>query len=377
MQPLLIVTSFCRKTTLKKHIVRSHLQGAAGELSSNELEEELEEDESPSPVMQPQDIPYDRSYWGLPSQDQSPMPFLVHISPTGAPHAGQQIKREASMQTASFGTAPSRTTSNSSYGHYPHPENLSQGQIQNLTNAPPRTSTPMGLMQAPQGSYHIERPVPRIQTNMEIMHNFSSPNQVMPQPLQSSPSTMSSGSSGLDSCPPQEYRQEYSTASSYPSHSSYGVPHSQMSYPQMEPMSASQTYSMSTCSLPAQVQAPRQQSIQPSQFNFDVHQAAHALQYRAAIQQQQQEDQDRERQVQHQLQMQQMQQIQQQQLPQPQYTQHEPYGHAPYQEPEAVVEIISNGALGDSYYGPLWPTEYKPDEPNDMPSNVIPGWSNA
>ena len=130
---------------------------------------------------------------------------------------------------------------------------------------------------------------------------------------------------------------------------------------------------MSTCSLPSQVQVPRQQPLQP-QFNYDIQQAAHAHQYRAAMQQQQQEDQERERHVQHQLQMQQM---QQQQLPQPQYTQHEPYAHAPYQEPEAVVEIISNGGVGDPYYSALWATEYKPDEANGMPNDVIPAWNNV
>ena len=269
--------------------------------------------------------------------------------------------------------APSRTTSDSSYDHYPHPENLSQGQIQNLTNTPPCTSTPMALLQAPQGSYNMERSVTRIQTNMEMMHTFSSPSQVMPQPLQASPSTMSNGSSGLDSCPPPEYRQEYPTATSYPSQPSYGVPHGQMSYSQMGPLSGSHTYPMSTCSLPSQVQASRQQPLQPH-FNYGIQQAAHAHQYRAAMQQQQQEDQERERHVQHQLQMQQM---QQQQLPQPQYTQHEPYAHAPYQEPEAVVEIISNGGVGDPYYSALWATDYKPDEANGMPNDVIPAWNNV
>lgn len=372
-QQVLTTTSFCRKTTLKKHVIRSHIQRPSGDFSSNELDEELEEDESPSPVVQAQEmLQYDRSHWNLPPQAQ-PQPLSFHggLPLHGATYGGQHIKRETSMHsTQSFTSAPSRTASDSSYVNYPHPENLSQGQIQNLSNAP-RTHTPMMSLVTSHGAFHNSRPPTTIQTNMDMMNAFSPVDQVMAQPLQASPSSMSAVSSRPDNSPARDYPQEYTSSPAvYHSQSSYAVPQTQMSYPQVQTMSHQQSYPMDS-NLPMQAQAPQHQ-VQSQQFPYQTTQAVHEMQYQQNMQLQK-EQQQRE--------MQRMHESQQQQAPQPvgpqvpQYSQNDAYNDVPYQEP-TLVEVVQTNGIPHNYYGTLWVDFDKFKDPElEMPSNRIPGWT--
>jgi len=369
-QQVLTMTSFCRKTTLKKHVIRSHIQRPSGDFSSNELDEELEEDESPSPVVQAQEmLQYDRSHWNLPPQAQ-PQPLSFHgaLPPNGATYGGQHIKRENSMHSAqSFTSAPSRTASDSSYVNYPHPENLSQGQIQNLSNAP-RTHTPMMSLVTSHPSFHSGRPTTTIQTNMDMMNTFSPVDQVMAQPLQASPSSMSAVSSHPDNSPVRDYPQEYtSSPAGYHSQPSYAVPQTQISYPQVQAMSHHQSYSMDS-NLPMQAQTPQHQvQVQSQQFAYQTTQAVHEMQYQQNMQLQK-EQQQRE--------MQRMHESQQPVGPQvPHYSQNDAYNDAPYQEP-TLVEVVQTNDTSHNYYGTLWVDFDKYKDPElEMPSTRIPGWT--
>lgn len=375
-QQLLTRASFCRKTTLKKHVIRSHIQRPSGDFSGNELDEELEEDESPSPVVQAQEmLQYDRSHWNLPPQAQPQlMSFHGPLLPNAATYGGQHIKRETSMHSAqSFTSAPSCAASDSSYINYPHPENITSGQIQNLSNAHMRTHTPMMSLVTSHGSFHNGRPTTTIQTNMDMMNTFSPVDQVMAQPLQASPSTMSAVSSRPDNSPSRDYPQEYTSSPAvYHSQSAYAVPQSQMTYPQVQSMPHQQPYSMDS-NLPMQVQATQQQA-QPQQFAYQTTQSVQEVHY----QQLQKEQHQREQQLRD---IQRMHEVHQQQAQQPvgpqisQYSQNDEYNDGTYQEP-ALVDVVQATGMPGNYYGGLW-LDFKKLEDGDvqMPEDRIPGWT--
>ncbi|MCJ1249192.1 hypothetical protein MMC30_006415 [Trapelia coarctata] len=373
--------SFCRKTTLKKHVIRSHIQRPSGDFSGNELDEELEEDESPSPVVQAQEmLQYDRSHWNLPPQAQpQPMSFHGPLPPNGTTYGGQHIKRETSMHSAqSFTSAPSRAASDSSYINYPRPENITSGQIQNLSNTPMRTHTPMMSLVTSHGSFHSGRPATTIQTNMDMMNTFSPVDQVMAQPLQASPSSMSAVSSHPDNSPSRDYPQEYTSSPAvYHSQSSYAVSQGQMSYPQVQSMPHQQPYSMDS-NLPMQVQVQQQQQqAQPQQFAYQTTQAVEEVQYQQNLQLQKEQHQ-REQQLRD---MQRMREVQQQQAQQPvgpqvhHYAQDDAYNDVPYQQP-TLVDVVQSSGMPGNYYGSLW-LDYKKyeDENTQMPEDRIPGWT--
>ncbi|MCJ1401254.1 hypothetical protein MMC11_004466 [Xylographa trunciseda] len=363
-------TSFCRKTTLKKHVLRDHCSRSAGDLSGTDLDDELDEAESPSPIMQLQGITYDRSHWGLTSQPQpTQVPLHSHVTSSDSEFIGQPVKRET-MQTAVFGSIPSRTTSEF---NYPYPE-MSQGHLQNITSAPIRTPTPMmPLSQANHGSFHDPRPLMPLQTNIDMMTTFSSPDQVLPQPLQASPSAMSNGSSGLDSSVSRDYGQEYCSPAAYHPQQPYSATGTGMNFQQpMQPLPPQHAYSLPASTLPAQEQVSHQQRLQSQQYEYEAQQLRD-LQYQREIQRRQ--EQEREQQLQ-QLQMSQqfdpLQQIQQQQILQHEYSQvqsNDQYQHIPYEAP-VLVDM-------DGYYiGPNY-NDYKPPEDllaDSLPDAVIPQW---
>ena len=266
----------------------------------------------------------------------------------------------------SFTSAPSRTASDSSYINYPHPENLSQGQIQNLSNASIRTHTPMMSLVTSHGSFHGGRPSTTVQTNMDMMNAFSPVDQVMGQPIQASPSSMSAVSSRPDNSPSRDYAQEYTSSPAvYHSQSSYAVSQPQMSYSQVQSMPRQQPYSMDS-NLPMQVQAPAQ--VQSQQFAYQT-QAVQEIQYQQNLQLQK----EREQQL---CEMQRMHEAQQQVAPQvPQYPHNDAYNDVPYQEPTLVEDVRSN-VMPTNYYEGLWP-EYKEFKDHDveLPNDRIPGWT--
>ena len=357
-------------------MARSHSDGSAGDLSGTDLDDELDEDESPSPVMQPQSVRYDRRNWCLPPQPQlTQNPIHSHGMTSEPQFDGHPIKREQ-LQTASFPSLPSRTTSDPGYPNYHYPE-ISQGHLQNITSAPIRAPTPMmPLSQTSHGSFHDPRPVMTIQTNLDMIATFSPSEQVLPQPLQASPSTLSNGSSGLDSTVSRDYRQEYSSPATYQSQQSYSAAGTPMNFEQqMQQLPPQHAYSIPACNLPVHEQLSRQQHLQSQHYEFDPQQVQD-LQYQEELRRRQ--EQEREQQLQ-QLQMSQhfdsIQQIQQQQILQHEYPQvqsNDQYRHLPYQEP-VLVDI-------DGYYvGPNY-NDYKLAEDvltdgHAMPNNAIPPWS--
>ncbi|MCJ1284382.1 hypothetical protein MMC26_003713 [Xylographa opegraphella] len=371
--------SFCRKTTLKKHVSRAHTSRSAGDFSSTDLDDELDEDESPSPVMQAQEIHYDRRNWGLPPDPQlTRMPLHSQIVTNEPQINGQFIKHEI-LQPATFASIPSRTTSDPGYINYPYPE-MSQGQLQNITSAPIRTPTPMmPLTQASHTSFHVARPLIPIQTNLDIMTTFSSPEPVLPQPLQASPSTMSDGSSGVDSAVTREYRQEYCSPATYQSQQPYTVTETGINFQQqMQSLQPQHAYSVPASTLPAhQEQISHQQHLQPQQYEYEAQQVQE-VQYRQELQRRQ--EQEREQQMQ-QLQMSQqfdtLQQMQQQQIMQQQsYSQIQPpdrYQQLPYQEP--LLVDVDGYYIGPNYEDYKLPEDLVADG-HGMPEAVIPQWNN-
>ncbi|MCJ1391510.1 hypothetical protein MMC18_004374 [Xylographa bjoerkii] len=364
-----------RKTTLKKHVSRSHNPRAAGDFSGTDLDDELDEDESPSPIIQSQEIHYDRRNWDLPPQPQlTQIPLHNHVMSSEPQFNGQRIKRET-MQTVAFPSIPSRTTSDPGYINYPYPE-MSQVHLQNITSAPIRTPTSMmPLTQANHGAFHDPRPLMPIQTDLDMMTTFSSADQVLPQPLQASPSTISSDSSGLDSSISRDYRQEYCSPVTYQSQQSYSATRTPMNFQQqMQQLPPQHDYSLPASTLPVQEQVSRQQHLQSQHYDYESQQVQ-GLQYQQEVQQQQ--EQEREQQLQ-QLQMSQqfnpMQQIQQQQILQHEYSQiqsNDQYQHIPYQEP-VLVEI------GGYYMGPNYDDYKLPEDLADghgMPNSVVPPWN--
>ncbi|MCJ1386719.1 hypothetical protein MMC17_009845 [Xylographa soralifera] len=370
--------SFCRKTTLKKHVSRAHTSRSAGDLSSTDLDDELDEDESPSPIMQSQDFHYDRRNWNLSPQPQlTQIPLHSQIMSSEPQFNGHLIKRET-LQTAAFASIPSRTISDPGYINYPFPE-MSQGHLQTITSAPIRTPTPMRpLNQANHGSFHDARPLIPIQTNLDIMTAFSSPDQVLPQPLQTSPSTMSDGSSGLDSSVPRDYRQEYCSPAAYQPQQSYSATGTGMNFQQqMQPLPPQHAYSLPASTLAIQEQVSHQQHLQPQHYEYEAQQVQD-LQYQPELQLRQ--EQEREQQLQ-QLQMSQqfdpMQQIHQQQILQQEYSQAQPndqYQQLPYQEP--VLVNVERYYIGPNYDVYKLPEDLVADG-HGMPNNVIPGWSHC
>ncbi|MCJ1414245.1 hypothetical protein MMC32_000571 [Xylographa parallela] len=368
--------SFCRKTTLKKHVSRAHTSRSAGDLSSTDLDDELDEDESPSPVMQSQEIHYDRRNWNLPPQPQLTQVPLHGQMMSNEPHFnGQLIKRET-LHTASFASIPSRTTSDPGYINYPYPE-MSQGHLQNITSAPIRTPTPMmPLSQANHGSFHETRVLMPIQTNLDMIATFSPVDQVLSQPLQASPSTMSDGSSGLDSSVSREFRQEYCSPVAYQSQQSYSATGTGMNFQQqMQPLQPQHAYSLPASTLSAhQEQVSHQQHMQPQHFDYEAQQVQE-VQYQQELHRQEQEREQQLQQLQISQQYDSMQQIQQQQILQHGYSQiqsNDQY-QIPYQEP-LLVDV-------DSYYiGPNYDAYKLPEDliadGHGMPNAVIPQWNN-
>jgi hypothetical protein len=348
--------SFCRKTTLKKHAVRSHLLGPGGDVSGNEIDadEEFEDEDSPSPIMQSQELMhYDRSPWNLPPHVQAGSSPYRGQMPSNGMYGSPPIKRESSMRPGSFTSAPSRTTSDPGYNHYPHPDNMNQGQIQNLSQPP--TSMPMSH------AFHNGRPAPgQLQTNLGMMNSFNSPDQIVPQPLQASPSTMSNGSSAAAMSPSQDYPQEYASPASYHAQPSYTMPQPQMGYPHLHNLPSRPSYSMDSYTVPPQAQAPQQLEQQYYQASQPAQEAYNPIMQRQA-----------EHQRKEQLAMEEMQMHQQQM--QAQQTQQQ-YEEEHYQEPE-LVETIPSVHMGLHYYSGLQQPydPYKDEE--GLPSAVIPSWA--
>ncbi|MCJ1472251.1 hypothetical protein MMC13_000898 [Lambiella insularis] len=379
-------SSFCRKTTLKKHVVRSHLARSTGDmdLSGTDLDEDLDEDESPSPVMQSRGIHYDRSHWNLPPQP--PLAALPHHTQTAPnkPHYVEQHIKCETMQTSPSTSVPCRTNSDPGYINYPFPQ-MSQAQLQSITSAPMSSPTPlMPLVRANHGSFRERGPMTTVQTNLDMMTGFSLPDQITPQPLQSSPSTMSSGSSGPDSSVSQDYRQEYSSPTSYQSPLSYNDPQARLGFPHlqhMQPVTAQHTYPVPTCNMPGQQQVAHQQHLLSQHYDFETQQQIQNLQYQAVHGQQEQARTQQLQPIQLARQFDHIQPDQQQQVLQHQY-QHQQaqpddqYESVPYQEPvhvgdaqePSIVNVYSN-----------WDPQYKLDElelvdGQPMPNNAVPAW---
>ena len=326
--------------------------------------------------MQSQEIHYDRRNWGLPEHPQlTQIPLHAQIMSNEPHFHGQPIKRET-LQTAVFASIPSRTTSDPGYINYPYPE-MSQGQLQNITSAPVRTHTPMmPLSQANHGSFHDARPLIPIQTNLDMMTTFSSLDQVLPQPVQASPSTMSDVSSGLDSAVSRDYRQEYCSPSTYQSQPSYSATGSGMNFQQMQPLPPQNAYSLPASTLSAhQKQISHHQHLQAQQYEYEAQQAQE-VQYQQDLQRRQ--EQEREQHLQ-QLQISQqfdsMQQLQQQQILQHGYSQvqsNDQYQQIPYQEP--LLVDVSDYYIGPNYDAYKLPEDLITDG-HGMPENAVPPWN--
>ena len=402
-QSITNVPSFCRKTTLKKHIVRDHHAGSAADLSGNDYDEDLDEDESPSPPTRSQELPYDRSYWNLPPQIQVPsFPVRDRAATSDASFEGHQIKREASLQMTPFAPMTCRTTSDPTYIHYA-PPNMNQSQLQDVTSAPMRTPPPMdsqGL--ANHGNFNNQGPLSALQTNMDMMHTFSSPDQLLSaQSLHTSPSTMSAVSTGPESSVSQDYRREYASPDNYQPHPSYDVSQTQISYPHLQPLSVENSCSVPTGDLPRQEHTPHQQQMPHQHYAYHDQQAVQGIRYQAlqqdrdrrlqqlqmqrhvqqtqVIQRQQEQDQERHlqqlamqqglQQMQHMQHMQRQQQTSQDQYSQVQHT--DLYSSLQYQEP-VPVENVTSGLIQ-----PCYGIYFDYEKPEDTPDMVIPGWQSV
>lgn len=258
---------------------------------------------------------------------------------------------------------------------------MSQAQLQNITSAPvePPTSL-MPLVHASHGSFREQRPITTIQTNLDMMTSFSLPDQVIPQPLQSSPSTMSTGSSGPDNSVSQNYRQEYASPTTYQSTPSYDDTQARMDFSHiqhMQPMAAQQTYSMPTCSLPGQ------QHLLPQHYTFEAPQQVQGLQYQDIQHQQQQEHPQQLQRIKIPLQFEQVQRDQQQQVLQHQYQHQQTWPDDQYEtvsyQPPVLVDVVQEPGIINVYSN--WdPQQYKLDDLDlvdgqAMPDSAIPAWS--
>ena len=202
--------SFCRKTTLTKHHQRAHDNPNSQAPYTDDEGDSQREDGRTVPVA------YDRSLWGGQSGAD-------HVSATSKRRrtSPQGIKRERSVQVG-IEEAPGlqRGVSIPSYlGGYPHPQDV-PGRVQDLKHPPtsnPVQVTQMGSQNDPcqMGSGALP---PQLYNN--DLQNINTPcqyplDQCMPNmtvaipdrrssigtPLEASPSTLSHGSSGLESCP--------------------------------------------------------------------------------------------------------------------------------------------------------------------------------
>ena len=349
-------SSFCRKTTLSKHLKRNHNGFLDEEFTGDDADEAFDDEESLSPATSEitPTAQYSRSHWGLPNVDAQ-LPYRQTLQRNDQ-FDEQPIKRESSVQPTSYPATAERTQSNSGYvNNYPHP-NMMQGGIQNLTVTP--VHRPRLVMQATHSnhsSYDSQMSNPRMIPRSDMSGSYSSSEQILTEPLQQSPASSTDCSPASGSRSSGEYYPTFPTSEPYPSQPSYDAPQSQVNYIQMQPTQSRHSQPMRTCDMPSQGHIQQQHQQQVDDFGYSNQSALYGMQMqREATQQAEAQRMEQQRQQEQQLQLQQMQQMQQlqQQQQQQQQRQHEAsqqqfnlmpqddhYDSIPYQEPELVVDV--------------------------------------
>ena len=202
--------SFCRKTTLTKHHQRAHDNSNSQAPYSDDEGDSQREDGIAVPLA------YDRSLWGAQSGADH-----MNASSKRRRTSPQGIKRESSVQVGREEVPDlQQAISLPSYlGGYPHPEDV-PGRIQDLKHPPTSNPVQVAQMGSRNGSCQMGSTavLPHLYNN--DLQNINTPcqyplEQCMPNmtvavpdrgssggtPLEASPSTLSHGSSGLESCP--------------------------------------------------------------------------------------------------------------------------------------------------------------------------------
>lgn len=370
------IISFCRKTTLSKHVRRIHNALPGEEFAGEDVDEELEDEESPSPVTNeaPQNVQYPRAQWTLPVVTPE-LSYLSQASPMPGQFEERPVKLEALIQATPFAGIPGRPTSDLSYLNYPHPER-SQGHIQNLTSAPlRRPGLVMQTRHSNHSSFDSPRSAPRVQTDADMAPSFSAEGMINPS-LQASPSSLSDGSTVPDSSISQDYSRNFGFPTTQP----------QMQYPATPTLDP---YSIG-CNVSAQAQ-PAQPFIyseppnMAQQYRHDQAQQEMQRQREARYQEAQRQEihqvaslrrEDELRQ----LQLQQM-QLQQQQRHQQEQEQQAQFVHVPqddtyvYRDPVPVPPSQPMYLSPTGYIDPLYDDKEYMADGHMMPSQRFGDWS--
>lgn len=273
--------SFCRKTTLTKHARSAHRLNNESQFSDDDASDS--ESEGSPTAGRPQHIAYTLNHWGLSDQGMPRSYPRQQSAPIQRPGSTMQVfKTEgASFNTQAGHVPPMLNTYSNAYDYQRHSMAHVQDASHGIDDRSPtsqvyQVDTSNADMCPPRslpGEYNAVNMLQQYSSGNRAMSNSTTPTQTQLLPpghtLDSSPGSMSEGSSQADSAQTQDVYYTQVQPQSYQIQAPQMVQNGGMQYPQYQTVAAPHQCHQVQCMLPPQpTQIPPPQQQQQQQYSL-------------------------------------------------------------------------------------------------------------
>ncbi len=276
--------SFCRKTTLTKHARSTHRLNNDNQFSDDDASES--ESEGSPTAGRPQHISYSLGHWGLPDQGMPRSYPRQQSAPLQRPGSTMQVfKTEGQSYNPQVGQVPPLLNTYSNAYEYQrhnmvHVPDASHGiDDRSPTSQVYQVDTSNSEMCPPRslpGEYNAVNMMHQYSSGDQTMSNSTTPTQTQllapGQTLDSSPGSMSEGSSQPDNTQTQDVYYAQVQPQSYQIQAPQMVQNGALQYPQYQTVAAPHQCHQVQCMLPPQSTQipppPQQQQQQQQQYTL-------------------------------------------------------------------------------------------------------------